>query len=338
MTKSLPLSVFATSLGFGSVPRPPTAPSPGNSLPCPRARFGRSVHLFLLFLLLATRLSASPPTDSNVSIAGAAIRIRFSRPVSQSFRHVIERWITDSATAVASVYKRFPVPRLTIVVEVTGGSGVSHGVTFDGRLIRIAAGGRSTRESLRSDWVMTHEMFHLGFPDIQEGRDWMGEGLSTYLEPLARARAGQISEEEVWRGFLEGVPQGLPQPGDEGLDRTATWGRTYWGGALFWLLADMEIRKQSGNRKTLDDALKAINAEGGDGSATWPAEKVLQRGDAAVGLRVLQTLHEKMGRKSDPVDLARLWKELGIVERGDRVILVLDSPLAIVRRALTGRG
>ena len=39
------------------------------------------------------------------------------------------------------------------------------------------------------------------------------------------------------------MPKGLPQAGDQGLDNTGTWGREYWGGAMFCLLADIEIRK-----------------------------------------------------------------------------------------------
>ena len=297
----------------------------------------RPLLLLPLFALLATSLSASQIPDSTLDIGHASIRIRFSRAVSQPYRRAIEEWVTGAANAVLTVYERFPVPRVTVAVQVTEGSGVAQGVTYAGERIRVIVGSRSTREALRSDWVMTHEMFHLGFPDIEEGRDWIGEGLSTYLEPLARARAGQLSEEEVWRGFLEGAPQGLPHSGDAGLDRTPTWGRTYWGGALFWLVADLEIRKQSGNRKSLDDALRAIAAEGGNGSATWPAERVFQRGDAAIGLPVLELLHEKMGSKADRVDLPQLWKQLGIAMRGGRVVFAPDAPLSTIRRALTER-
>ena len=73
---------------------------------------------------------------------------------------------------------------------------------------------------------------------------WIEEGLATYVEPIARAQAGQFSVKLVWRDLVVGLPRGLPQPGDRGLDFTPTWGRTYWGGALFCLLADIEIRKR----------------------------------------------------------------------------------------------
>ena len=67
----------------------------------------------------------------------------------------------------------------------------------------------------------------------------MEEGMATYIEPIARAQIGRMTPERVWGDFVRDMPQGLPQAGDQGLDGTPTWGRTYWGGAIFWLLADV---------------------------------------------------------------------------------------------------
>ena len=85
---------------------------------------------------------------------------------------------------------------------------------------------------------MVHEMVHLAFPRVAKQHHWIEEGLATYIEPWARLGIGQLTEETVWKDLVEGLPKGLPGPEDKGLDRTPTWGRTYWGGALFCLLAD----------------------------------------------------------------------------------------------------
>ena len=99
-------------------------------------------------------------------------------------------------------------------------------------------------------------MVHLAMAHVPETSRWWLEGLSTYVESIARAQRGHLSEEFVWNGFYHRMPQGLPQDGDRGLDRTPTWGRTYWGGAMFCLLADVEIRRLTDNRKSLRDALR----------------------------------------------------------------------------------
>ena len=115
----------------------------------------------------------------------------------------------------------------------------------------------------------------------------MEEGLATYVEPIARAQAGELSVHKVWGDLVRGLPQGLPRDGDRGLDHTPTWGRTYWGGALFYLLADVEIRRRTDNRRGLQDALRAIVAAGGNIARYWPVEKVLAAGDKGTGTQVL---------------------------------------------------
>ena len=133
-----------------------------------------------------------------------------------------------------------------------------------------------------------HELVHLGFPSLPRRHHWAEERLATYVEPIVRARAGELSAEKVWGNLVRGLPQGLPGRGDEGLDRTLTWGRTYWGGALFWLLADVEIRERPGNRLGLEDALRPLVAQGGSIAERWPLQRALEVGDRAVGTRVLE--------------------------------------------------
>src|SRR5262249_1538043 len=149
---------------------------------------------------------------------------------------------------------------------------------------------------------------------------WLEEGIATYVEPLARARAGHLSDEAVWSGLVLGLPNGLPQAGDHGLDDTHTWGRTYWGGALFCLLADLEIRQRTGGKRSLDDALRGMLASGGNIAVRWELSRALEAGDSATGVPVLADLHRRMGSEPYPVDLTALWKKLGVSLAGKRVV------------------
>src|SRR4051812_19219573 len=106
-------------------------------------------------------------------------------------------------------------------------------------------------------------------------------GAATYVEPVARARAGQLSAERVWAEFVRQMPNGLPGPKDRGLDYTSSWARTYWGGALFCLVADVEIRKRSDNRLGLQDALRAILENGGTLDHRWKFRKAWGSVDGA---------------------------------------------------------
>ena len=178
-------------------------------------------------------------------------------------------------------------------------------------------------------------MVHLAFPRVAQQHHWLEEGLATYVEPIARVQAGQLPAEQVWRDLVAGLPHGLPQPGDRGLDRTPTWGRTYWGGALFCLRADIEIHKQTGNRYGLQDALRGIVGAGGNIGVIWSVDRALKAGDAAVGVDVLTQLYQEMGPAPVEVNLDELWLQLGVVVREGEVVFDDSAPLAPIRRAIT---
>ena len=134
---------------------------------------------------------------------------------------------------------------------------------------------------------------------------------------------------------MRDMPQGLPAAGDQGLDRTHTWARTYWGGALFCLLADVRIRQKTQCRKGLVDALRAINRAGGNVAYDWPIERALELGDKATGGKILMTLYGEMGQKPMEVDLPDLWRQLGVERQGGQITFRADAPLARVRSAIS---
>jgi hypothetical protein len=249
----------------------------------------------------------------------------------------VAAWIDQAAQVVSNYYGRFPVDRALLLVLPTEGRGLGYGKALGngGASMLVPLGRRSGEAELDDDWVLVHEMLHLGFPSLPRQHIWLAEGIATYVEPIARARVGKLSPEAVWRGLLRGAPHGLPGPGDEGLDHTHTWGRTYWGGALFCLLADLEIRERTQNRRSLDDALRAVLEKGGNITARWDIERVLQVGDAATGLTVLHDFYQSMALRRQDVDLPRLWQRLGVKRAGKAVAFDDAAPLARVRRAIT---
>jgi hypothetical protein len=202
---------------------------------------------------------------------------------------------------------------------------------------RIRLGQHSTEKDLAEDWTMTHELVHMAFPSLPDDQHWMEEGLSTYVEPVARVQAGELQAKQVWRDMLDGMPKGEPEPGDQGMDNTHTWGRTYWGGALFCLVADVNIRKQTGNQKGLQDALRAIVAAGGTIDHDWPLMKALETGDKATGTTVLTDQYKQWSSNPMPVDLPKLWAELGVSAEEDGAIFNANAPLAHIREAITRR-
>jgi hypothetical protein len=201
-------------------------------------------------------------------------------------------------------------------------------------MTRIHIGQHATQQDLKDDWMMTHELVHMAFPNLPDDQHWMEEGLATYVEPLARLLTGELTAQKVWDDMVRDIHQGQPQPGDQGLDRTHTWGRTYWGGALFCLVADVEIRRATSNRKGLRDALRAIVEHGGTIDHNWDLPRALAIGDAATGTHVLTEQYTKWKGAPVTVDLDKLWAELGIRRNGDDVEFVNDTPMARIREAI----
>jgi len=256
-----------------------------------------------------------------------------------SFRRedTIVAWVERSAKAVTELYGRFPIARVLVIVRPTPGSRVGFGTTMgsNGAAIAVPVGEDVSPRALLADWMLVHEMIHTALPDVTRVHHWLEEGIATYVEPLARRRAGLVSANDMWREWILGMPKGQPASGDEGLDRTHTWGRTYWGGALFCLEADVAIRERTGGKRSLVDALRAIVGEGGNIAVSWPVARVLDVGDAATGVPVLRETYTRMGKKPGAVDLERLWTKLGVRLEGGLVVYDDAAPLASIRKSMS---
>jgi hypothetical protein len=298
------------------------------------ARVFLTAALAALGLVACARFHPPPLNVESIAVGGGRIKIEIDPHLTVSHEEVIE-WVRRAAAAVSGYLERFPVKHLVIVVHGGGREPIGEGATYGDTKIEVQLSSSVRHSELENDWILTHEMFHLAFPTLDRRYLWMMEGLSDYLEPVARARAGQLEIAAFWRELVEGLPQGLPGPGDQGLDNTHTWERTYWGGDLFWLLADVQIRAKTDNRRSVNDAIRAINAAGGTGSANWTLERVLRVGDEATGTTVLADLHKELGAKPGQTDLAALWKKLGVKYRFGRISVDDAAPWAAIRAAIT---
>ncbi|MGH9775441.1 MAG: hypothetical protein ACRD50_10900 [Candidatus Acidiferrales bacterium] len=275
--------------------------------------------------------------NSTILIGGSRIHVVIEDGPPGLSNDALLRWVRRAAESVTAYYGHFPLPEIVLRIAPVEGRGVRGGRTFGegGGRIFIHVGVETTEAGLQSDWMLTHEMVHLSFPSVAEEHHWIEEGLSTYVEPIARVQAKQMDAAEMWFELVRDLHQGLPQDGDEGLDHTHTWGRTYWGGALYCFLADLEIRKQTHNKKGLQDALRGILNAGGDIREDWDLEKALRTGDQAIGVSVLVPLYEEMKGSPHNVDLDALWKQLGLKREGDSVGFDNNAPLAATRIAIT---
>ena len=279
------------------------------------------------------------PVNFQVQLNASSICVVVEDAALNKQQPRLRAWIDRSAHIVADYYGQFPAPLVLIRLRGMDGSGVNGGRTTNeaGLMIQMRVGRETTAEMLAADWVLVHEMVHLALPEVGRTHDWLAEGLATYVEGVARAQDGNREVADVWAEDRNSMPKGLPRAGEGGMDQSPSWGRTYWGGALYCLQADIAIREQTANRVGLQTALRAILKETGGYGFEVNIGDVLRIGDAATGTHVMYGLYEQIRATPQTPNLDLLWTLLGVPN--DPLTQPFDdrAPLAAIRIAITAK-
>jgi hypothetical protein len=309
------------------------------------SRVAMSSWICVLWLACAVMMAAPGRTlaKETLTVAGARIEVDMDSGLEGSRRDILQ-WVSNAADTVQKFYGRFPASDLALRLVARPGGGIQGGHTTNesGARIDVRVGTSVTAKQLAEDWVLVHEMIHLALPEVGGRHSWLSEGLATYVEGIARAQAGRRAIPDVWAEYTRSMPVGLPRGGEGGLDQTRTWARTYWGGALFCMLADIGIRRRSNNEHGLRDALVAILRETGGytsaaGARGIPIDEVFRIGDEATRSTVLTDLYSQMKQTPVSPDLEKLWAQLGIRGSGAEVEFDDRAPLAALRISMTQR-
>lgn len=265
---------------------------------------------------------------------GGSLDVRFAKFTLD--RKDIVQWIRKSGRAVAIYYGKFPVESARVLIVPDEGGETSGGQAFGnaGAAVRLFVGQDVSKDTLAQDWQLTREMVHLAFPNVPRST-WLTEGMAVYVEPMARVQAGDLTAEYIWGDFVKLLPMGLPKPGDQGLDKAEERDRIYEGGALFWLMADIETRKRTNNRVGVQDALRGVLELAGDIEQVRPAETVMKDADAATGQQVLSEFHQLWRTNPVKPDLDKVWSDLGVKISDGKVTFDDAAPLAAYRKAMT---
>jgi hypothetical protein len=306
--------------------------------------------------LLSASLVAAAPSDQNyenpddmyealrrqratpLDVAGGKINVVFADGAPGLNREPVLRWIQKSARAISTYFGTYPTRDYGLLIVSAAGDRVGHATTYGyhGSATRIYVGVDADERAFAEDWILVHEMVHAALPDLPRRALWVQEGSATWLEPIARAQAGELPVSEVWRQAVNGMPKGMPASGSGGMDGTHEWGRLYWGGATFWLEAEIAIYRQSGGHFLLCDALRAISRASGGSSADWSPEQMMAVGDKATGTTALTTLYEKFSSRAFDGDLANLFKQLGVtIDSSGSIRFDQTAELAPLTRLIT---
>jgi hypothetical protein len=279
-------------------------------------------------------------TTHELSVAGSTLELAVLDGLSEAQCATVARWVTVQAKAVATIAGRLPRERIQIVVLPMGES--SDPIRFGsmtrggGASVGVLIATNFDEAALMADWVLVHELSHLLHPFVQRDEAWLSEGIATYYQEVLRARGGLQSPEKAWKRILSGSEQGESmgmslEQGAAEMYTTHRFAPVYWGGAAVMLLADVELRRQSGGARSLDPVLMELSACCGQGSRAWPAAEAGERIDAIAGVPVMSELIANVVRAKNFPSLGELYVQLGIDGEGRAKP---GAPLAAIRDAI----
>lgn len=280
---------------------------------------------------------STTPNSRLLTVGGSTLDVLFSDDIPEAQKNNLTMWVKQSANTVTHYYGSFPVKQAGITLIGTDDSGVSSGRAMQGTQspqILVWVGRDVSTDTLASDWVMIHEMIHLATASLNPKHRWFEEGLSVYLEAISRAQIGALDRAGIWREFVQRMPHGQLQGDDKGLSENTRWGRTYWGGAVFFLIADIHIRERSNNMYSLSDAVKGIVSSGLTMDTSSDIQTVLRVMDDALPSPELIKLYKEYALQANPFPLKEIWQQLGINVKTDATFNDL-APLACIRKAIT---
>jgi hypothetical protein len=274
----------------------------------------------------------SPPRGRSAGLEVAVLDSPLEVPLA-----ALLGWIEQSARAVAEFWGGFPVERaLLVVLPVRGRDGVLFGKVLPESSpgIALLVGQHTPAAKLYADWVLVHELFHLGFPSFNAEGKWLDEGLATYYEPLISARSGWKTELAVWTEFVRAMPQAVHAGSVGALEKSSSFREIYWGGAIVAMLADIEARTRSGGAQGLEHGLRAVLAAGGNASEVWSLQRVVGLIDSRYDAPLLAPLMRTHAHARAAVDLDQLWTRLGVERGAAGVVLRDDAPLSSIRKSV----
>jgi hypothetical protein len=231
----------------------------------------------------------------------------------QIARGQLAAWVSAVAESNRRFWERSPARNALVILVPSARSGVPFGrvLSLGGGVVTVLVGRQASAQDLYDDWVLVHELLHLGSPMMRDMGAWLNEGIATFYEPVLRARAGWKSEDDVWHEWISQMPRGMPAMTDIGLENAGRGG-IYWGGALFVLMAEIESLQASDGKIGFSDCLRTVLAEGGDVTLKWPTMKLIDRCDALLGRTVVAPLAKRHIERGSAMDLDRLWRRLGV--------------------------
>lgn len=308
-------------------------------------RSARNLGAILLVLCL---ISIAPPQAWGQALVldqgKRQLEVSISEQFPQQTRDQLSQWIKHLAHSLTLVYGHWPRDRWAIEVEPVSGSiddpipwAQVHREDIDRVAFYVVSS--ATAQTLKREWTGYHELSHLLLPYRGWGDTWFSEGLATYYQNILQARAGVISETQMWQKLHDGFERGQADNRFHGqtllqvnqkMRENGGYMRVYWSGAWYFLAADIRLRELSDGSQSMDNALEQLNRCCARKSLS--VADIIAHMDKGNDQEVFGQLYQQVHRSRQVPSFEKLFTHLGISVVNGEVKLQQQGAAALRRR------
>lgn len=279
---------------------------------------------------------------------GTELRVAYL-PGKSIDKAMIKNWLIATVDNVSLAYGTFPNPnpQVLIVPSAKNWSRQKSPVPF-GRVVRdygesvhFFIDQRQSLEQFKHDWTATHEFSHLLLPYISWKNRWLSEGFASYYQNVLMARAGVYSEQRAWQKLYDGFMRGQKSAPELSPNSAAREGwsgggnmKVYWSGAALFFIADVRLRQESSNTKSLDTTLKALKECCLPSNKTWTGSQLMRQLDTLSDTTVFSDLYKDYANSAGFLPFAKAFKDLGIQVNNGKVKFSDNKNKAIRRNIM----
>lgn len=306
------------------------------------------------------RLTATPQSGSAIALFGSFqqsverigdARLRIVLPTTHNRIELqsMVPWVRATANTIAAAYGTFPNPDSSVFLIPVGNQGwdresaVSFGrvVRDGGETIELMINQNRPIAQFYQEWTPLHEFSHLMLPYLDRQQRWISEGFAQYYQNVFLARAEQHTAREAWQKIYDGLERGRESaPGLSPNDaahapmRDARM-KVYWSGASLALMADVELRRRSGGRESLDSVLGRLQQCCLPSTYAWSGVELFRKLDDLLDEPLFLDLYRQYANADEFPDARPILARLGISVRDGQVVIDQSAELSSVRKAIT---
>lgn len=298
-------------------------------------------------LTKASALSFPEPNTINAKHleSSASSRIKFDKNFPINKRVDIKAWVDHATQSLRLVYGILPVENFITVIKTSnrGSSVVPWGEVNRNSPpeVLLVVNPRSNLKTLKADWTIYHEFSHLLIPFDAGDSRWFSEGLASYYQNITQARIGMFNEQTMWQKLYNGFERGNKQQNyrhqtldyvSDNIGTNRNYMRIYWSGALYWLQADIKLRKRAKNTNrpySLDMALKQLQSCCFDTYLSTP--EIVEKLDELSQSSIFSSLLAKFSASYAIPNYLQLLSDLGVEVRNSQVQLNSRAALSNLR-------